>query len=151
MHHRKLLPILLGPAVPVGVDVQVESLDAISEVDMVCLDQTVSKYFVYIVSWDSCDRDLFPCLRTLLWPCIWGTTGKMNVCPSEATTTRAWPLTAAWQRKSGYPTCFLSTQRSPSPMTPPPTTSCCEFTQMAKSSTASGNSPCQQGQTLNMH
>lgn len=26
-----------GPAVPVGVDVQVESLDTISEVDMVCL------------------------------------------------------------------------------------------------------------------
>lgn len=27
----------VGPAVPVGVDVQVESLDAISEVDMVCV------------------------------------------------------------------------------------------------------------------
>lgn len=27
--------VLSGPAVPVGVDVQVESLDAISEVDMV--------------------------------------------------------------------------------------------------------------------
>lgn len=50
MHLCKLLLILLGPAVPVGVDVQVESLDAISEVDMVCLDQTVSKYFMYIVS-----------------------------------------------------------------------------------------------------
>lgn len=30
---------LAGPAVPVGVDVQVESLDAISEVDMVSLGQ----------------------------------------------------------------------------------------------------------------
>lgn len=30
---------LSGPAVPVGVDVQVESLDAISEVDMVSFGQ----------------------------------------------------------------------------------------------------------------
>lgn len=30
---------LAGPAVPVGVDVQVESLDAISEVDMVSFGQ----------------------------------------------------------------------------------------------------------------
>lgn len=27
---------ITGPAIPVGVDVQVESLDSISEVDMVC-------------------------------------------------------------------------------------------------------------------
>lgn len=43
MHLCDLLHIFLGPAVPVGVDVQVESLDAISEVDMVCLYQTVTK------------------------------------------------------------------------------------------------------------
>lgn len=30
-----LSPFLAGPAIPVGVDVQVESLDSISEVDMV--------------------------------------------------------------------------------------------------------------------
>lgn len=30
-----LSPLLAGPAIPVGVDVQVESLDSISEVDMV--------------------------------------------------------------------------------------------------------------------
>lgn len=30
-----LLSLVLGPPIPVGVDVQVESLDTISEVDMV--------------------------------------------------------------------------------------------------------------------
>lgn len=44
IHLCKLLYIFLGPAVPVGVDVQVESLDAISEVDMVCLDCIVTFY-----------------------------------------------------------------------------------------------------------
>lgn len=43
MNLCKLLHIFQGPAVSVGVDVQVESLDAISEVDMVCLEHTLSK------------------------------------------------------------------------------------------------------------
>ncbi|XP_014876882.1 gamma-aminobutyric acid receptor subunit rho-2-like [Poecilia latipinna] len=35
-HDFTMRPAFAGPAVPVGVDVQVESLDSISEVDMVC-------------------------------------------------------------------------------------------------------------------
>ena len=45
-----LMYLSLGPAVPVGVDVQVESLDAISEVDMVCLERAVSKTFTALWS-----------------------------------------------------------------------------------------------------
>lgn len=38
-----------GPAVPVGVDVQVESLDSISEVDMVSFSHSLTFTFVWII------------------------------------------------------------------------------------------------------
>lgn len=64
----------------------------------------------------------------------------MSVWPLKATPTRVWLLTVVWWRKSGSLTCSLFTPRSPSYMTLPLTTSCCEFTPMEKFFTVWGTS-----------
>lgn len=76
--------------------------------------------------------------RTSPWHFIWGTTGKMRGCPSPAPTTKAWPLTAGWWRRSGSPTCSSSTPSVPSSTTPPQTTSCCGSSQTGRYFIASG-------------
>lgn len=62
-----------GPPIPVGVDVQVESLDTISEVDMVSSDDTYIYIFLCFVLfilflfWQRHSKTWAPILRELSW------------------------------------------------------------------------------------
>lgn len=76
--------------------------------------------------------------RTSPWLCTCVTTGRTRGWRSRLETTRAGLLTPGWWRRSGFLTSSSSTPNVPSSTTPPWRTSCCGFTLMEKSSTASG-------------
>lgn len=122
-----------GSALPVGIDVQVESIDSISEVNMVRGAEMTAVRPVSLIS----EHGGFVS-RTSPWRCTWGTTGRTAVWPSPPAATRAVPSTRVWSRRSGFLTCSSSTPSALSSMTQPWRTSCWGCILMATSSTASG-------------
>ena len=123
-----------GSAIPVGIDVQVESIDSISEVNMVC------SSCISIVSYSQYSVSAFHCcfFRTSPWLCTWGITGKMIAWPLPPATTRVVPLIHVLWRRFGSLMFSLSTLNAPLSMTQLWRTSCWGFILMATSSTVSG-------------
>lgn len=129
-----LWPFVPGSAIPVGIDVQVESVDSISEVNMVC----ATLWQVFLCAWKQCTGLCFVPFRTSPWLCTWGITGRTTDWPSPPAATRAEPSTRVSWRRSGCPTCSLSTPSALSSMTQPWRISCWGFFLTATSSTVSG-------------
>lgn len=127
----------VGSALPVGIDVQVESIDSISEVNMVRASDILRVPLALRDFWTCAVCFALVC-RTSPWRCTWGITGRTTGWPSPPAATRVVPLMPVWSKRSGFLTCSSSTLSAPSSMTQPWRTSCCGYILMATSSTVSG-------------